>query len=100
MAKKSVAVEIAGQRYVVRSDADETYARTLADYLSKRIDEVRSTLRVVPTDKLAILAALHIADELFQERRLRADLKRQVQERGRGLLAFLDREERALSQIS
>jgi cell division protein ZapA len=92
--KSSVAVTIAGQQLVVRSDADETYVRTLAAYLSERIDEVRSSQRVVPTQKLAILAALNIADELFQERTKQKDLKRRIREKSKRLLSFLDREEK------
>lgn len=88
--KEPVAVDIAGQRYVVRSEADETYVRTLASYLDEQIGELKRSAKVVPTQKLAVLAALNIADELFRERLKRAELEQQVRQRSRALLAFLD----------
>jgi len=94
VAKKPVAVTIGGQRYVVRSDADATYVRTLAGYLDERIEEVKNASRVIPTQKLAILAALNVADELFKERQSREDLKSKVREKSKAVLAFLDKEER------
>ena len=96
MAKRSVAVDIAGQRYVVRSDADETYVRMLAGFLSEQIEEVKSTQRVVPTQKLVVLAALNIVDTLFKERSEQAELKQRVRERSKALLAYLEREERRI----
>jgi len=92
--KKSVVVTIAGQRLTVKSDADETYVRRLAGYVDQRIGEVRNLSRPVPTQKLAILAALNIADDLFQERGKRTELKRQVRERSKAVLMQLDKEER------
>lgn len=94
MGKKSVAVNIAGQRYVVRSDADETYIRTLAEFVDAQIDEIRDAARIVPTQKLAVLSALNIADELFQERRKREQLKERVREKSKAVLGFLDKEEK------
>ena len=41
VAKRPVVVHIAGQRYVVRSDADETYVQTLAEHVDKRMREVQ-----------------------------------------------------------
>ena len=69
----------------------------LASFLSEQIEEVRSTQRVVPTQKLVVLAALTIADALFKERREQAELKQRVRERSKSLLAYLEREERRIS---
>lgn len=96
VAKRSVAVEIAGQRYVVRSDADETYVRMLASFLSEQIEEVRNAQRVVPTQKLVVLAALNIVDALFKERREQGELKQRVRERSQALLQYLEREEKRI----
>ena len=100
MGKKSIAVEIAGQRYVVKSDADATYVRNLASFVSKRIAEVESGNRSIPTARLAVLAALNIADELFQERSRQKEFRRQVQDRSQAILKYLEKEERRLSPKS
>ena len=92
MSKRSVVVHVGGQRYVVRSDADETYIRTLAGYVDERIEEVQRSSRPVSPQSLAVLAALNIADELFQERQRRAELRQKVRDRTKAVVAYLDKE--------
>ena len=91
MAKRLVQLHIGGQRYSVKSDADETYVRVLAGHVDEQLQEVGQSSRAVPTQKLLVLAALTIADELFSERRKRAELKRRVKEKSQEVLAYLDR---------
>jgi cell division protein ZapA len=95
VAKRSVVVHIAGQRYVVRSDANEAYVQQLAGYVDDRVREVQQSSRRVPSQSLAILAALNIADDLFQERDRRASLKQRVREKSRAVLSYLDKEVKA-----
>ncbi len=88
--RRSVPVTIAGQRYVLRSDAEEAYVRELAGIVDERIGRVKRTSRTVATHKVAILTALQLADELVRERRRRAALRTAVRERAGRLLALLD----------
>jgi cell division protein ZapA len=90
--KRSVVVHIAGQRYVVRSDADEDFVNALAGYVNDRIMEVQRTSRPVSGQSLAVLAALNIAGDYFREKQQRQDLKQRVREKSRALLAYLDKE--------
>ena len=92
MPKRSVVVHIAGQRYVVRSDADEEYVKTLAGYVNERILEVQRTSRPVSAPSLAILAALNIAGDYFREKQQRRELKQKVRDKSKAVLAFLDKE--------
>ena len=92
--KRSVIVNIAGQKLTVKSDADETYIRTLAGYVDRRIEEVKNASRPVQTQKLAILAALNLADELYQERRKRSELKQRVRDKAAAILTYLKKEQR------
>jgi cell division protein ZapA len=94
VAKRSVVVHVGGQRYVVRSDADETYIRSLAGYVDERIREVQRSPRPVTSQSLAVLAALNIADDLFQERKKRVELKQKIKDKSRAVIAFLEREVR------
>ncbi|PIE19034.1 MAG: hypothetical protein CSA65_03490 [Proteobacteria bacterium] len=92
--KRSVVVNIAGQKLTVKSDADETYIRTLAGYLDRRIEEVRSSSRPASSQKLAILVALNLADECFQERRKRGELKQRVRDKASDILTYITKEQR------
>jgi cell division protein ZapA len=63
-----VTVEINGQRYPIRSGLDEQYVLALAAYVHQK---VRAAAELTPASdslRLAILAALNIADELFRSR--------------------------------
>ena len=69
-----VTVDIHGQRYPIRSSLDAAYVAELAAYVDEKM---RLALRESPagdTLKLAVLAALNIADEYF---RLLDDERRQ-----------------------
>ena len=63
-----VSVEILGQQYPIRSPLDASYVADLAAYVD---EQIRSTADITPTSdtvRLAVLAALNIADEYFHAR--------------------------------
>jgi cell division protein ZapA len=92
--KRQVAVQIAGQRYVLRTDADEDQVRQLASYVDARIRDIQRQTRTPDTQALATLAALQIAEELFGERQAQAALRKKIRDKGQALLQFLEREAR------
>ena len=61
-------VEIYGQKYTVRSDDDAEHVERVAAYVDERMREVARASSQVTSLRVAILAALNIADELFRER--------------------------------
>ena len=97
-AKKSITVEIAGVSYRMRSDADATYVQTLAACVDQKMDEARGTSHPASTQKLAVLAAMNLADDLFQERRKRALLQQAVRESSAALAELLEQAERQRSE--
>jgi cell division protein ZapA len=93
--KRQVAVQIAGQRYVLRSDdGEEETVRELAAYVDARIREIQRQSHTGDTQAHATLAALQIAEELFGERRATAELKKSIRDKGQLLLQLLEREAR------
>jgi cell division protein ZapA (FtsZ GTPase activity inhibitor) len=87
--KRSVTVEVAGQRLQLRTDAEDAYVTALAEYVNVKIGEIKASSRTYSTHVLAVLAALHIADDLFQVRRRESELREQVRERSRRILELL-----------
>lgn len=59
-------VHIAGEEYTLRGGESTTHIQELAGYLNKKIDEVLNHNPRLPKNRAVILAALHIADELFK----------------------------------
>jgi cell division protein ZapA len=69
-------VEIFGAVYSVRGTDDTGYLQELADLVDRKMREVAGHVSTADTARIAILAALNLADELFRIQ------KRQDGERG------------------
>ena len=61
-----IQVEIFGQTYKVRGDEDQGYIEGLARYVDSKMKAIAETTGTVDSLKVAILAALNIADEFFK----------------------------------
>ncbi|MGH7474979.1 MAG: cell division protein ZapA [Longimicrobiales bacterium] len=67
--KATVTVDIAGEQYSIRTEADPDYARECASLVDRTIAEVLRQGPLVEAHKSVILAALSLADQLLQVRR-------------------------------
>ncbi len=65
--RTAIRVEIAGEEYTLRADADEEYTRRCAALVDERMKTV-SEKGGVSTKNAAIMAALALSDELLRER--------------------------------
>lgn len=66
MPPTTTSVEIFGSVYHVRGRDDTGYLQTLADLVDRRMREVAQHASTADTARIAILAALNLADELFR----------------------------------
>lgn len=68
MAKEpqGVRVVIYDQEYLMRGDLDQEYIQKLAAYLDAKMRSIAERTRTVDSLRVAILAALNIADEYHQ----------------------------------
>lgn len=74
-------VEIFGQRLGLRADGDEARIQEIARFVDSRMREVADRSSSVDTVKIAVLTALNIADELFQERETDQDSRQMKMEK-------------------
>jgi len=65
-ASKVVTIEIQGLRYPIRSELDEQYVVELARYVDGKMARAGHEVPTGESLKIAVLAALNIADELFR----------------------------------
>jgi cell division protein ZapA len=65
-ASRVVTVEIHGQQYPIRSGLDPAYVAQLATYVDEKMRLAARESPAGDTLKLAVLAALNIADEYFR----------------------------------
>ena len=69
----STIVEIFGQTYNVRGEGDPNYLAELARFVDSRMRDVAAEVATVDPVRIAILAALNIADEFSRYRKERED---------------------------
>ena len=68
MSSAQITVKIYGESYPLRTVESASRLEELAKFVDARMREVAASGKVVVTSKIAVLAALHIADELFRLR--------------------------------
>lgn len=87
--KRSVTVQVAGQRYTLKTDDDDRLVKSLAGYVDGKFRDIQKATRNMDTQAVAIMTALQVAEELFQLRTETTDLKKRVADKTRALLDYL-----------
>jgi cell division protein ZapA len=87
----TIRVEIYNQTYNIRSDGDSEYLTKLADFVDSRMREISSGTLTVDSLKVAILAALHIADEFHRLKQTHEQADDQIATRSSECAEMLDR---------
>src|SRR5258707_15810892 len=84
-------VEIFGQRYPIRTTLDPEYVSRLANYVEEKMRAAGDSTPSADPQRLAVLAALNVADELFRCRESTRARDGHVAERAEELERLLDR---------
>ena len=87
---QATTVEIFGREYKIKGFADEKYIVKVAKYVDEKMKELSSTSSMIAQDRLAILAALNIADELFRGREEASETFTLVEQKADELVQKLD----------
>ena len=87
-------MQIAGVRYALKTEEDDQWVKAVAAFVDGKIREVQKHTRTVDTQAVAVLTALQIAEELFNERRESAELRKKIRDKSQSLLDALAREAR------
>lgn len=95
-----IRVEIYNQTYNIRSDGDSEYLTKLADFVDSRMREISSGTLTVDSLKVAILAALHIADELHRLQQTHEQADAQLATRSAECADMLDKLLKVRSNIA
>ena len=88
----AVEVDVYGQRLALQGDGDERYAHELALYVEGQMNSIARNLTTSTPTKVAILAAINIADQLFQQESRRQAGEAEIERRAKGLLECIDAE--------
>lgn len=86
----SVEVKILGQSYSIRTEEEEAYIRSLAQYVDEKLKEIYSVAPNTTYVKAAIMAAFGIADEFFKLKMEQENLDRIIAEKTKILSGLVE----------
>jgi cell division protein ZapA len=86
-----ISVEIHGQKYPIRSTLDQVYVARLATYVDEKMRAAADASPTGDSLRLAVLAALNVADELFRCRDANRARSGELAERAGELERLVDR---------
>jgi cell division protein ZapA len=86
-----VPVNILGRTYEIEvAPGDELMLYSLAEYVEGKLSEAQRDTGIVDTQKLAILAALNIADEYFRLKNSRENVSTVLDKKAEELIKIID----------
>ncbi len=83
-------VQIFGQEYKIRGFEDKSYVEKVASYVDGKMRELAQGSSSLAPERLAVLAALNIADELFQETKRSSETLLSIEKRTEAMMSQLD----------
>jgi cell division protein ZapA len=92
-----VKVQIFGQPYSIRGELEQAYVEKLAAYVDQKMRDIADAGATVDTQKVAVLAALAIADELHNAQMEKGEREELLREQADRCLTLV---ERALKQTA
>jgi len=87
---EAITIKILGESLRIRG-GDPNEIASLAGYVERKVEEIRSRNEGLPLRNLLILTSLNIAEELFRERRERDGILQSVEDRTRHLCEVIER---------
>ncbi len=87
---RSIEVQILGQSYAIKTDEDEAYIKSLAEFVDEKLKEIYSVAPNINQTKATVMAAFGIADELFKLRMEQESLDKRIEEKTRILSGLLE----------
>jgi cell division protein ZapA len=89
---QDVTVNIFGNRYTLRADGDPQRVVDLAEEVDARMREAAAEGGALGADRIAVLVALNLADDLARERRARHEDREDLSARTGRILEILNDE--------
>ena len=101
---KTVEVEICGQRYSIKGEAEDDYVKQLARYVDEQMRGLAQGMKTATISKLAVLAAINITHQLFQAEQARERREADIDRRALSLMESIEEQlhvaERTGSRVS
>jgi cell division protein ZapA len=87
----TVKIEIYDQFYNVQAEDNEAYLKELAEFVDGKMRDIADSTHMVDSLRVAVLAALNIADELYALRKRQAELEGPLKKRVERCVSLVER---------
>lgn len=87
---KMTEIEIYGQRYALKGEGDERYLKQLGAYVDEQMRTLARGMKTATPTKLAVLAAINIAHQMFQSEQHREQGDAALERRALSLVESID----------
>lgn len=88
---QSIRVQIFGQSFSIQGELDEAYVHRLAAYVNDKMNAISRMAPTVDAQKLAVMAALAIADELHSLKEQHGEREEILKEQAERCLNLVER---------
>ena len=86
-----IKITIFGQEYSVKAPADPTYIKKIAEYVDTKMRDVQSGFSSTQSsNRIAILSAMNITDELFNAKKRGDSDNNEIEEKITSLIELID----------
>jgi cell division protein ZapA len=89
-----VEVDIFGQTFTVNSEEQAQYVKELASYVDQRMRQIAGNTKTIAPLRVAIMAALSIADEWYKASQREQDIQEETERLSAVLLDRIEQSER------
>jgi cell division protein ZapA len=89
--ERATEVEIFGERYTLRGTESPDYLNRVAEYVDVKFHEVAKESPALPPVKMAVMASLNIADDLFKRDEAKHRIEQELLARIDGIFQLLHR---------
>ena len=86
----STRVTIFGEAYNIRSQAEPEYTNKVAEHVNQVMRSIKKNVGLKEPHKIAILAAMSITDELFQEKKDTEIMDEKLGRKSNSLIHLID----------
>jgi cell division protein ZapA len=88
--KSGIKVEVYGYTFNVKSELGSEQIQDIADFVDEKMKDLATKLRVASTSRLAIMAALNIAEEYYRLKSEQNALNKAIDEKSAELIQLVD----------
>ena len=83
-------IEVYGQRYIIRGEADQAYVNELARQVDEQMRTLAGGMKAATSTKVAVLTALNLAHQLHQARKSQRENLENVEKLADGLIDSIE----------